>query len=108
MKNTNVIVLSDDQFRVLYEILNDVYPLVKDPEPAFLELFNYVTDEYEALNGEWGLSPAVKAFSKVYPENWSNLVSKKSKEWLQFQNSYELMLKAGIISEESNGESSNE
>ena len=97
MTSTNVLTLTDDQFRVLYEVLTDVYPLVKDPEPAFLELFDYVTEEYELNHGKWELSPAAKAFIEIYQDEGLVLISQEAKEWTEFREAYERMSKLGLI-----------
>lgn len=101
MTSTNVLKLTDDQFRVLYEVLTDVYPLVKDPEPAFLELFDYVTEEYELNHGKWELSPVAKAFIKVYADQGLAWISQESKEWRKFKEAYDRMSELGFIAPES-------
>jgi hypothetical protein len=100
MNNTNVLVFTNDQYRVLYEILTDIYPQVKDPEPAFLELFDYVTKEYELQHGEYQLAPAAKAFTKIYQEKGCEWMAKNSKEWTEFKESYNRMSKLGLLSSE--------
>lgn len=101
MTSTNVLKLTDDQFRVLYEVLTDVYPLVKDPEPAFLELFDYVTEEYELNHAKYTLSPSARAFSKAYPGQWSQWIATDSKEWREFKEAYDRMSELGFIAPES-------
>jgi hypothetical protein len=101
MASTNVLNLTKDQFRVLYDILNDIYPQVKDPEPAFLELFDYVTEEYELTYAQFTLSPSVKAFAKAYPGQWSEWIISDSKEWREFKEAYDRMVELGFITPES-------
>jgi len=101
MTSTNVLKLTDDQFRVLYEVLTDVYPLVKDPEPAFLELFDYVIEEYELNHVGYELTPVAKAFLKVYSDQGLVWMSQESKEWLKFKEAYDRMSELGFIAPES-------
>jgi len=101
MTSTNVLNLTDDQFLVLYEILTDVYPQVKDPEQAFLELFDYVTEEYELNHVYYELTPVAKAFLKVYSDQGLVWMSQESKEWREFKEAYGRMSELGFIAPES-------
>jgi hypothetical protein len=101
MTSANVLNLTDDQFRVLYEVLTDVHPLVKDPEPAFIELFDYVTEEYELNHVEYELTSVAKAFLKVYSDQGLVWMSQESKEWREFKEAYDRMSELGFIAPES-------
>lgn len=98
MTSTNALNLTDHQFRVLYEILTDIYPVVKDPEPAFIELFNYVTEEFELNHVKYSLSPSVEAFARIYPDTWSEWVARETPEWKNFKVTYDRMKELGLSS----------
>lgn len=101
MNNTNVLVLTNDQYRVLYQVLTDVAPQVENPEPAFTSLYEYVTEEYELTHAKFALSPSAKAFSKAYPGQWSQWIAADSKEWREFKEAYDRMSELGFIAPES-------
>jgi len=101
MANEVVLDLTVDQFRVLYDLLNDVYPQVKDPELAFLQLFDYVVEKYELQYAQFVLAPSVDAFSKAFPDQWSQWLIEDTKEWRDFKEAYDRMSKLGLIRQES-------